>query len=42
MKKLCALALALVMLLGLLSGCATNKPSDEKIVIDFSMLNLSL
>lgn len=41
MKKLCALALALVMLLGLLSGCATNKPSDEKIVIDFSMLNLS-
>ena len=42
MKKAVAIALTLIMLIGLLTGCAkeTTK-TDEKVILDFSMLNLS-
>lgn len=42
MKKAVAITVTLVLLIGLLTGCATeSKKSDEKVVLDFSMLNLS-
>lgn len=42
MKKALAIALTLIMLLGLLTGCAKEaEKTDEKVVLDFSMLNLS-
>jgi ABC-type glycerol-3-phosphate transport system substrate-binding protein len=42
MKKLLAIMMAMVLLIGIMAGCGTQeKTVDEKIIIDFSMLNLS-
>ncbi|MBR4291243.1 MAG: sugar ABC transporter substrate-binding protein [Oscillospiraceae bacterium] len=42
MKKLLAIMMVMALIVGIFAGCgAQEKPADEKIIIDFSMLNLS-
>lgn len=42
MKKLLAIMMVMALMVGIFAGCgAQEKPADEKIIIDFSMLNLS-
>lgn len=42
MKKLLVIMMVMALMVGIFAGCGTQeKPVDEKIIIDFSMLNLS-
>lgn len=42
MKKLLAIMMVMALMVGVFAGCGTQeKPADEKIIVDFSMLNLS-
>lgn len=42
MKKLLTIMMVMALMVGVFAGCgAQEKPADEKILIDFSMLNLS-